>query len=101
MFAARSLLEALHMKPLLAVIPLALAGTAHAGELDLDFGLQTTHTQWDGDHGGGAVLSAGWLFRPWIGASFIGKEQYATIDDRYMSYYSVNALFRHAIDRFR
>jgi len=85
-----------------AILVLGLsAGTAGAGELDLDLGLQATHTQWDDDHGGGPTLSAGWLFKPWLGASFIGKEHYATIDDRYMSYFSVNALFRHSLDRFR
>jgi hypothetical protein len=77
------------------------ARPADAGELDLDLGLQATHTQWDDDHGGGPTLSAAYLFRPWIGASFIGKEHYATVDERYMSYFSVNALFRTKLERFR
>src|SRR4051812_42055958 len=90
------------MKPVCALLLLLpLAGSAHAGTLDLDFGLQATHTAWDDDHGGGPTLSLGYLIRPWIGMEFIGKEHYATIDERYMSYYSVNALFRTKFDRFR
>jgi len=81
------------MRSLLLVM--LLAGTAAAGELDLDAGLVATTTAWPGDHGGGASLDASWWFRPWIGASFIGKEQYATVDDRYLSYFSVNAAVRH------
>lgn len=88
------------MKSVLALMLLGL-GTAQAGTLDLDLGLQATRTQWNDDHGGGPVLSASWLFRSWIGMSFVGKEHYSTIDDRYMSYFSVNALFRTEIDRFR
>ena len=34
-------------------------------------------------------------FADWIGASFIGKEQYATVDDRLLSYFSVNVAVRH------
>jgi hypothetical protein len=79
----------------------ALGGTATAGELDLNLGLQTTHTAWDDDHGGGPTLAATYLFRPWIGMSFIGKEHYGTVDDRLMSYYSFNAVFRTEIERFR
>jgi hypothetical protein len=78
-----------------------VAGTARAGELDLDLGLQATHTQWDDDHGGGPTLSAAYLFRPWIGASFIGKEHYASVDERLMSYFSLNAIFRTKLERFR
>ncbi len=77
------------------VLVLLLAGTARAGELDLDAGLVATTTAWPGDHGGGGALDASWWFRPWIGASFVGKEQYATVDDRYLSYFSVNAVVRH------
>jgi len=72
----------------------AAARSASAGELDLDFGPTATTTAWPGDHGGGAALSATWFVRPWIGASFIGKEQYATVDDRALSYFSVNAAAR-------
>jgi len=87
------------MKTVLALM--LFAGTANAGVLDLDVGLQATHTTWQDDHGGGAALSAAYLFKPWLGMSFIGKEQYATVDDRVMSYYSINALFRHSLERFR
>ncbi len=80
---------------------LGLTGAARAGELDLNLGLQTTHTAWDDDRGGGPTLGATYLFRPWIGASFIGKEHYATIDDRLMSYFSLNVVFRTSLDRFR
>jgi len=79
------------------VVP-ALISTVHAGELDLNLGLQATHTEWDDDHGGGPTLSATWFFRDWIGASFVGKEHYATIDERYMSYLSLNAVFRKRLD---
>lgn len=79
----------------------ALAGTANAGELDMNLGLQATHTAWDDDHGGGPTLTASYLFRPWIGISFLGKEHYGTVDDRLMSYFSLNAIFRVPIDRFR
>lgn len=84
----------------LAVLPL-LVGSARAGELDLNLGLQSTHTAWDDDHGGGPTLGATYMFRPWIGGSFIGKEHYGTIDDRLMSYFSLNVVVRTALDRFR
>ncbi len=86
---------------LASIVLLALHSPARAGELDLAMGLQATHTDWDDDHGGGATFTASWLFRPWIGASFLGKEHYATIDDRYMSYFSFSALFRKALDHVR
>ena len=43
----------------------------------------------------GPTLQATWWIRTWIGASFVGKEHYASVDERYTSYYSVNAEFRH------
>ena len=76
-------------------ILLGASSPAHAGELDLNLGLQATHSAWSDDAGGGPTLQATWWFRDWIGASFIGKEHYAQIDDRYTSYYSLNATFRH------
>lgn len=78
-----------------------LGGTARAGELDLDLGAQATTTAWHGDHGGGATLDLGYWFRPWLGASFVSKEQYATVDDRFMSYFSVNVSARTRIQGFR
>ena len=84
----------------LLTLPLA-AGTARAGELDLGLGLQATTTGWPDDHGGGGALDASWWFRDWIGASFIGKEQYARVDDRFLSYLSVNAAARHAFGPVR
>jgi hypothetical protein len=81
------------MRSLLALM--LLAAPASAGELDLSGGLTATTTAWPGDHGGGASLDASWWFRDWIGASFIGKEQYATVDDRLLSYFSVNVAVRH------
>jgi hypothetical protein len=77
------------------VLVMLLAGPASAGELDLDAGLTATTTAWPGDHGGGAALDASYWFRPWIGASFVGKEQYATVDDRVLSYFSVNVAARY------
>jgi len=79
----------------------SLAGTARAGELDLDLGLQATHTAWDDDHGGGPTFNATYMVRPWIGGAFIGKEHYATVDERMMSYFSLNVVFRTSFDRFR
>ncbi len=92
-----------HMRT--ALFTLALLATPHtasdAGELDLNLGLQATHSDWADDRGGGPTLSAAWMFRPWIGASFVGKEHYATVDDRYTSYFSFNAVFRKALGRVR
>lgn len=81
----------------IAFASLAAVGTLHAGALDLELGAQATTTAWATDHGGGATLSAGWWFLPWLGASFVGKEQYATVDDRFLSYFSVNASGRVAL----
>jgi hypothetical protein len=81
-------------------VPL-LAGTATAGELDLGLGLQATTTAWPDDHGGGGSLDASWWFRDWIGASFVAKEQYAKVDDRFMSYFSFNAAGRHTFGPLR
>ena len=83
------------------IATLLLACTAHAGELDLNLGLQTTRTAWDDDHGGGPSFGATYMFRPWLGGSFIGKEHYATVDERLMSYFSLNVVVRTALDRFR
>ena len=74
---------------------LLASGPASAGELDLNFGLQATHTAWSDDTGGGPTLQVGWWFTDWAGLSFVGKEHYAQVDDRYMSYFSVNGTFRH------
>lgn len=71
----------------LLLVPLPTA----AGQLDVNLGLQATHTAWDDDAGGGPTLGVTWWFRDWIGASFVGKEHYATVDDRFMSYFSLNA----------
>lgn len=84
-----------------AIALVLLTGSAAAGEIDVDFGAQATTTGWPDDNGGGPILAATFWFQPWIGASFVGKEHYATVDDRYMSYYSVNVAARHVIDRFR
>ena len=64
---------------------------AVAGELDVDLGLQATTTGWASDHGGGPALGVRWFFTKLVGISFVGKEHYATIDDRFLSYFSVNA----------
>jgi len=87
---------------IVAIIALGvLAGPAAAGELDFDFGLQATTTGWPNDHGGGPILAGTFWFQPWIGATFLGKEHYATVDDRYLSYYSFNVAVRQPIERFR
>ncbi len=87
------------MRPLLLVC--ALSAPAAAGVLDLDLGAQATTTAWPDDHGGGATLGAGWWFKPWLGASFLGKEQYATVDDRFLGYYSVNVAGRQVLGPLR
>ncbi|MDQ3295317.1 MAG: hypothetical protein M3619_01860 [Myxococcota bacterium] len=89
------------MSVLVMTLLAGLAGTTRAGELDLALGLQATQTDWPDDAGGGPNLSAAWWFRPWIGASFIGKEHYAPVDDRLMSYYSVNAAVRRDLGTLR
>ena len=87
------------MRSLLLVC--VLSAPAAAGVLDLDLGVQATTTAWPDDHGGGAALGAGWWFKPWLGASFIGKEQYATVDDRFLGYYSVNVAGRQQLGAVR
>jgi hypothetical protein len=87
------------MRPLLLVC--ALSAPAAAGVLDLDLGAQATTTAWRDDHGGGAALGVGWWFKPWLGASFIGKEQYATVDDRFLGYYSLNVAGRQPLGPLR
>jgi hypothetical protein len=89
------------MRFLTSVLVVALAGPASAGELDMDLGLQATTTGWPDDHGGGPTLDASWWFRPWLGATFIGKEHYATIDDRMMSYFSFNGALRTELGPMR
>lgn len=76
---------------LVAVVPTI----AEAGELDLNLGLQATTTEWPADHGGGGTLDLGFWFTDWIGATFLGKEHYAAVDERFMTYLSVNAAVRH------
>jgi hypothetical protein len=90
------------MRMAATVLLLSLAATpAAAGELDIDLGLQATTSGWPDDRGGGATLEAAWWFRPWFGASFLGKSHYATIDDRFMSYFSLNASVRRALGPLR
>src|SRR5689334_9172736 len=85
----------------IAAVLLLMPSLAAAGELDLDLGLQATTTAWPDDHGGGGALDLGYWFKPWLGASFIGKEQYATVDDRFMSYFSINAVLRRPVGPLR
>jgi hypothetical protein len=92
----------MHVVGVLGAVGLgAMHGDARAGKLDLGFGLQATATAWPGDPGGGATIDAAWWFRPWIGASFIGKEQHARVDDRYLTYLSFNAAVRQPLGRLR
>src|SRR5262245_11485275 len=83
------------------VLLVALATPAAAGELAMDLGLQATTTGWPDDNGGGPTLDASWWFRRWIGASFVGKEHYASVDDRMMSYFSFNAALRQTLGPVR
>jgi len=81
---------------------LVMSHTAAAGELDVDAGLVASTTAWPDDHGGGTSLDATWWFGGgWLGASFVGKEQYAQIDDRFLSYFSVNAAARKPLGKLR
>jgi hypothetical protein len=80
------------------VIVSVLAPRADAGELDLNFGLQATHTAWDDDRGGGPTAAATWFFTRAFGINFTGKEHYATVDERYMTYLSINAVARHTFN---
>jgi hypothetical protein len=84
------------MRIALALLPLTVLfpRVADAGELDLNVGLQTTHTAWDDDHGGGPTAAVSWFFTRSFGVNFTGEEHYATIDERYMSYFSLNAVAR-------
>ncbi len=87
---------------LLAVaISAASAARASAGVLDIDLGGEATTTAWPDDYGGGTSLGIAYFFLPWLGASFIGKEQYAEVDDRLLEYFSFNAAFRGRLGRVR
>ncbi len=78
-----------------------LPATAHAGELDLNLGLMATTTEWPEDHGGGGSLDVGYWFTDTFGAKFIGKEQFAAIDQRLMTYLSINAAAHHTFGSVR
>ncbi|HTL35261.1 MAG TPA: hypothetical protein VL326_19165 [Kofleriaceae bacterium] len=71
------------------------------GVLDMGLGLQATTTGWPDDNGGGPALDASYWFTPHVAATFVGKEQYASVDDRMMSYFSFNASGRAEVGRFR
>jgi hypothetical protein len=88
-------------RSVLTTLFLLAATPAAAGELDLGLGLQATHTGWSDDHGGGPAVSAGWWFNSWLGISFIAKEHYATVDDRFMSYFSLNGAVRRSVGGLR
>ena len=75
------------------------AATAHAGELDLSVGLQATTTEWPDDHGGGPSLDLGYWITEHVGVKYIGKGHYAVVDDRLMTYLSINAAAHHHIGR--
>lgn len=77
------------------------SSSARAGELDLGFGLGAVHTAWAGDHGGGGSLDASWWLTPWIAIAFVGKEQYAMVDERLLEYLSVNVEARHTVGTTR
>ncbi|HTJ44365.1 MAG TPA: hypothetical protein VL463_19815 [Kofleriaceae bacterium] len=67
----------------------AASERARAGELDLGVGVGATTTQWSGDRGGGPTIDASWWFTDWLAATYAGKEQYASVDERMLSYFSV------------
>ena len=82
-----------------------LPTSAHAGELDLNLGLQATTTDWPADHGGGGSLDLGYWFATIggtsLGAKYVGKEQYANVDERVMTYLSINAAVRQDLGAVR
>ncbi len=80
---------------------LVASGTAAAGEIDLGLGLQGTTTAWPSDKGGGGTLDLRYWFLPWVGATFLAKEQYAPVDDRFMSYFSLNGALRQPVGPLR
>ena len=83
------------------LLVMLFASQAAAGSLDMDVGLQATKTSWPSDHGGGATVSAGYWFLPWLGVTGLFKEQYATVDDRFLSYYSANLAGAVPLGRMR
>ena len=85
-----SVLPLLSATAITLLSPPARAG----GEIDLDLGLTALTTAWQDDHGGGGTLDAAFFFLPWLGVSYIGKEQYSMVDSRTMTYLSLNAAFR-------
>ncbi|MBA3454051.1 MAG: hypothetical protein H0T42_13235 [Deltaproteobacteria bacterium] len=78
-----------------------LPAAAHAGELDLNLGLQATTTEWPADHGGGTSLDLGYWISEHFGLKYIGKAHYATVDERVMTYLSLNAAAQHDIGSVR
>ena len=80
----------------IACLVLLSAASARAGELDLGVGVGATTTSWRGDRGGGPTLDASWWLTDWLAATYAGKEQYAGVDERMLSYFSVGISARHA-----
>jgi hypothetical protein len=78
-----------------------VAMPATASELEVAIGAQGVTTQWEGDHGGGLTLDGRWWVLPWLGVTYLGKEQFATVDERFLSYLSLNAAVRHTLGRVR
>lgn len=78
-----------------------LPAAAHAGELDLNLGVQATTTDWPADHGGGGSLDLGYWFTSMFGVKYIGKAHYATVDERVMTYLSLNAAAHHDVGSVR
>jgi hypothetical protein len=85
------------MRTACAISLLLLSAPARAGELDLGVGLGATTTAWHGDRGGGPTIDASWWFTDWLAGTYAGKEQYASVDERLLSYFSVGASVRHAV----
>ena len=89
------------MRSIVAFALLLASGTATAGEIDLGLGVQGTTTAWPSDKGAGGTLDVRYWFLPWVGATFLAKEQYAQVDDRFMSYFSLNGAVRQALGPLR
>lgn len=85
-----------------AVVALAVHGTAaRAGELDVAGSVEGTSTGWEEDRAGGATLRAAWMWRDWIGAGFVGRQHYATVDERLLAYFAIGPVVRRAVGPVR
>jgi len=83
--------------PLLAIVAVAgvtgAAGPAHAGVFDIAGGLGATTSAWSDDTGASTSLKLGYFFDrvPWLAPIFVGRIEFAQVDDRMVEYFSAGA----------